>query len=541
MHSLSSSNNQSWLSWFSRGILIVGFLVLFARASELQIIKGSYYRALAEENRIRHIPIVAPRGKILARGGEVLVGNIESKKRIKFDPKVGYTKTDDVEGAPSEEIITDYKRSYLLGSKFSHVSGYVSEVLPEFVNKVDPACPLKGPRKIGKLVGVTGIEKQYDCALSGTDGEELIEVNTKGQKIRTLGTRESIPGTDLQTTIDFPLQEAIPGFMDQPKGAVVVTDTKGEVLALYSAPSFDPVNLAPSLTDPDQPFFDRAISGTFHPGSVFKPVVAVGALEEGKIDKNFRFTDTGVLNVKTPYGDFSYSNWYFTELGRTEGEVDLKKALARSTDTFFYKIGELLGPDKIANWAGKFGMNKKTGIDLQGESAGLVPTPGWKVKTQGTKWFLGNTYHFAIGQGDLSVTPIEMNQAISTIASGGELCRPHIAKSSESCNDLGLNADGLALVREGMKMVCEEGGTGYTFFDFASKNGGITLACKTGTAEVEVDGIPHAWFTFFGPVENPEIVTTVLVERGGEGSKVAGPIARKIADFYFQKNLIKND
>ena len=526
---------ESWLSWFLRGLLIVGFLILFARVAELQIIKGNYYRNLAEENRIRQIPIVAPRGKILARGGEVLVGNIESKKRIKFDPKEGYIKTDDLEGAPDEEIITDYKRTYILGSKFSHVSGYVSEVSPADVNKVDPKCPQKGLRKSGIYIGVSGLEKEYNCVLSGVDGEELIEVNTRGIKIRTLGTKAVVPGADIYTTIDYSLQEKIPEFLDVSKGAVVVTDTKGEVLALHSSPSFDPQNLTPSLTNSDEPFFNRAISGTFHPGSVFKPVVAIAALAEGKIDKDFRFVDTGVLNVKTPYGDFSYSNWYFNQYGRTEGQIDLKKALARSTDTFFYKIGELLGPDKIAYWAGKFGLSKKTGIDLPGESVGLVPTPGWKVKTQGEKWFLGNTYHFSIGQGDLSVTPIEMNQAISAVGSGGKLCKPHIIKSGNSCSDLRLNKDDLKLVKEGMKMVCEEGGTGYTFFDFAAKNGGVEIGCKTGTAEVGIDGITHAWFIFFGPVDNAEIVATVLVERGGEGSKVAGPIARKIADYYFQK------
>lgn len=170
MEKLSTKKPQSWLSWFLRGILIVGFLILLARITELQIIKGDYYRSLAEENRIRHIPIVAPRGQILARGGEVLVGNIPIKKRIKFDPKIGFVKSDDVEGAPTEEIITDYKRSYPLGSKFSHVSGYVSEVTPENVNKVDPKCPQKGIRESGNLVGVSGLESQYNCLLSGVDG-----------------------------------------------------------------------------------------------------------------------------------------------------------------------------------------------------------------------------------------------------------------------------------------------------------------------------------------------------------------------------------
>ena len=531
---------QSWLSWFLRGVVIVSFLILFSKLVEVQVIKGDYYRGLAEENRIRHIPIPAPRGKIVARGGEILAGNIDVKRRVKFLSQGGFEVTEDLTGATEEEIITDYKRYYTLGPKFAHGLGYLGEVSAEEVEKIDPECPEKGPRMSGALTGKVGLEQQYNCLLSGVPGEELIEVDTSGKKIRTLGKREPLPGQDLKTTIDFTMQTEAAKAMEGKKGAVVVSDAKGEILAFYSGPSFDPNKIDTSLfTDPDLPFFDRVIGGVYHPGSVFKPLVAMSALEEGKINKSYRFTDTGVLTVKTLYGDFSYSNWYFTQYGGVEGEIDLTRAIARSTDTFFYTIGEMVGPEKIAFWANKFRLDQKTGIDLPGEISGLIPTPEWKKKIKKESWFLGNTYHMSIGQGDVAVTPLGINTYISAIAADGKLCKPHFAGEAE-CEQLNLEKENLELIKKGMTGVCSQGGTGYTFFDFAAKHDGIEVACKTGTAESSTDDTePHAWFTFFLPAGAggpPGIVATILVEKGGEGSKVAGPIARQIADVWVLKN-----
>lgn len=344
----------------------------------------------------------------------------------------------------------------------------------------------------------------------------------------------------LKTTIDFNLQSEVADQMKDKKGAAVVTDTKGNILAFYSEPSYDPnllidrsdsAKIAELLNNPNLPFFNRVIGGTFHPGSVFKPVVALSALEEGAIDGSFTYTDTGVIKVN----EFSYSNWYFTEYGRTEGNINLTKAIARSTDTFFYKIGEMVGPDNMAKWATAFGLNKPTGVDLPGEIKGLIPTTSWKKQTIKERWFLGDTYHMAIGQGYVAVTPLELNTYISAIAANGNLCQPRFNQEIPLvCKKLGVTQTNLDLVKEGMKEACTTGGTAYTFFDFSSKYGGTTVACKTGTAEVGTDGDPHAWFTFFAPIDNPEIVTTILIEKGGQGSSVAGPIARKIADFYFQ-------
>jgi len=314
------------------------------------------------------------------------------------------------------------------------------------------------------------------------------------------------------------------------KGAAIVTDMNGQILAYYSSPSFDPNDIVSFLKNPDLPLFDRVIRGTFHPGSVFKPIVALAALEEGVIDKNYTYNDTGIITVN----EFTYTNWYFTEYGRTEGLVDLTKAIARSTDTFFYKIGELTGPNNIAKWASLLDLDKITGIDLPYENKGLIPTPDWKKKTIKEPWFLGNTYNMSIGQGDVSVTPVEINTFISTIANNGNLCKPHFF-GNDNCRNINIKQSNINLIKEGMKAACSEGGTAYTFFDFSSKHNGQTIACKTGTAEVGTDGTPHAWFTLFTPADKPKIIVTVLFEKGGQGSQVAGPVARKIVDYYFDR------
>jgi penicillin-binding protein 2 len=532
METLAATKSQSWLSWFLRGLLLLGFLILVSRLVELQLIKGDYFRAIAEGNRIRRIPIRAARGKILARGGEVLVGNKEVKEKIEFNAEAGFIKVKDISEALPEDIITEWERDYPLGEKFAHVGGYLGEVSEEEVGKIDPECPEKGPRKLGGLVGRSGLEEQYDCILSGIDGEELVEVDTQGRKVRVLGKKEPVAGTDLKTSIHFGLQQKTSQLLGDKKGAIIITDTKGAVLALFSSPSFDPNiflkkdnsdKINALLNNPDLPLFNRAIGGQFHPGSVFKPVVAVAALAEGEIDKDYVFEDPGVITIDK----FSYANWYFTQYGKTEGKIGLVRAIARSTDTFFYKMGEMVGISKLVEWTERFGLDKKTGIDLPGEIAGLVPSPQWKQKVKGESWFLGNTYHMSIGQGDLAVTPVELNTATNVIASYGMYCPPRIAQEV-SCTDLKLTKLNVELVNQGMQEACSQGGTGFTFFDFEPK-----VACKTGTAETNEDGKTHAWFTVFAPADFPEIVATVLVERGGEGSSVAGPIARSIFDYWF--------
>jgi len=502
MQRLSERKNDSWLGWFLRGILILGILILTARLVELQIIKGSYYRDLAEGNRIKKDIKLAPRGKIYARGGELLEGE-----------------------------------------DFAHITGFIAETNENEVGYIDFRCPQKGPYRQKQIVGRGGLQQYYNCVLSGVDGEELWEVDSNGKNLRFLGKREAVNGQDLRTTIDYNLQKKVAEAMEGMPGSVVVSDMEGNIIALYSHPSYNPMDIAQSLKDKNLPLFNRAIGGLYHPGSIFKPLVAISALEEKKIDKDYRYVDTGVLTVKTLYGDYSYSNWYFTQYGGVEGEVDLVRALARSTDTFFYKIGELTGVQNMLEWVKKFGLTKLTSIDIPGEIESLIPSPDWKIRAKNEKWFLGNTYHFSIGQGDLALTPVGIHRAILSIANGGNLCDLKIA-SKTLCNNTGIKEENISLVTKGMIGACSSsnsettGGTGYTFFDFPQKHSGITVACKTGTAETNDDNKTHAWFTVFAPVESGgenKILLTVMVENSGEGSKVAGPIARKILDFYFQK------
>lgn len=540
MESLAKPQKQSWLSWFSRGLLILVGLIFIGRLVELQVIKGNYFRALAEGNRIKKVPIRAARGKILARGGETLVGNSEIKVEVSFDPESGYEKKKIEVNKSGEDLITEWERNYLIGSEAAHITGYLSEVNEKEVGKVDPHCPEKGPKKLASMTGRGGLEEVYDCKLRGFDGEELVEVDTFGDKVRVLGRRTPTAGENLHTTIDLNLQEKVVEVMKRQikvgadsvipankLGAVVATDTSGEVLVLYSSSSFDPGKIKPELfSDPGLPFFNRAIAGSYHPGSIFKIVTATAALEEGKIDDSYRYTDPGVITVN----EFSYKNWYFSQYGGTEGEIDLVRAIARSVDTFFYKLGEFVGPDNLAAWSKKFGLGQKTGIDLPNETGGLVPNPDWKEKTKGERWFLGNTYHMAIGQGDIELTPLQANLLTSVVASDGLLCKPHlIRKENSDCVKLDLKKETLGLIKKGMVAACLPGGTAFPFFDFQPQ-----VACKTGTAETNEVNKTHAWFTVFAPVDDPEIVLTVLIEKGGEGSYVAAPIAKEILKYYFE-------
>jgi penicillin-binding protein 2 len=540
MNSLDSQPPPSWLAWALRGILLLGLAILLGRLVELQIIKGEYFQALAEGNRTRRIPIIAPRGKILARGGEVLVGNIDVKKIVEFDAQNGVTKRPAVDGENTKDAISEPVRYYPLGGDFAHAGGYLGAVTNEEVGKVDPRCPQKGPRDSTSLVGRTGLEEQYNCLLRGVNGEEMVEVDTFGHKIRTLGTKRPIPGSDLHTTIDYGLQKKIAeifsteeGLPKSRPGGVVVSDGQGQILGFYSSPTFDPGgNISKYLNDASLPLFDRIISGSYHPGSVFKIVTATGALEEGKITRDYTYNDPGIIRIN----DFSYANWLFTQHGKVEGEINVIRAIARSTDTFFYKVGELLGPENLAMWARRFGYGKPTGIDLPGEVPGLVPDPVWKKETKKENWFLGNTYHMAIGQGDVATTPLEVNMMTGVIANGGYLCRPHMLNTGETkdqnCKKIDIKQNSLDIVRQGMVGACTSGGTAFPFFNFTPQ-----IACKTGTAETQEHGKTHAWFTSFGPVNEedssmPTIVVTVLVEKGGEGSEVAAPIAQKIFHYW---------
>jgi len=506
-------------------ILIFSFGFLFSRLFYLTVIKGEENRLISEEQRIRLRRLPAPRGIIFDRRGVALVENVPVYKKcdVEFSCKeISRQEALALEAKGHEaELFVGIGRDYPHGEALSHVLGYLSEATPEEVEK--------GERKLAELVGRTGIEEKYDFWLQGTDGGELLETDVKGKTLRRVGRKEPVLGKDLILTIDLGLQKKAFEELSGRKGAVVAQNAKtGEVLALVSSPSFSPGYINEALKNPERPMFNRAIAGIYPPGSTFKIVTAAAGLEEGKITKETEIEDKGEIRI----GTYRFANWYFTQYGKTEGMVDLVKALKRSTDTFFYKVGEFVGASKLLEWAKTFGLGRKTGIDLPGETPGFLPDP------EKGDWFLGNTYHLAIGQGDLGLTPLQVNQMTLVIASGGKLCQPYLVKEIPTgtdkvtlCQEVGLKKETIKLITEGMREACMPGGTAFPFFDFE-----VQVACKTGTAEFgDPKGRTHAWFTAFAPLSDPEIVITALVEGGGEGSKAAAPIVKELLQYWFSQ------
>jgi len=522
--------------------LIIVFLLLVLRLFQLQIIKGKENRFLAENNRVRKLVLPAQRGIFFDRHGEALVKN-QPVFQIKENGENKTISRDQAllrqeQGKPVE-IST--KRNYPDGDLFAHLLGFLGEV--SLTELKEEKFELKG-YFLGSLIGQSGAEMEYESKLKGKDGSELVEVNTAGEAIRSMNRVLPQSGKNLTLAVDKNLQIIAAEQMQGKKGAVIASNPKtGEILLYYSSPSFDPnlfldknksEQLQKVINDEEKhPLLDRVISGIFAPGSTFKIVTSIAGLQEGMITGSSLINDPGVIEVN----QFKFSNWYFTQYGRTEGEINVIKALARSTDTFFYLLGEKIGEEKLISWARKFHLDQRFGIDLPGEIPGFIATPQWKQRTRGERWFLGNTYHLAIGQGDISLTPLGVNQMTSVVASGGKICQPRILRINaentsykEECIDLEIKPENLQIVKKGMIDACATGGTAYPFFDFEPQ-----VACKTGTAETSDAKYTHAWFTVFAPVNNPQIVLTVLVENGGEGSTVAAPIAKEILKEFFKE------
>lgn len=542
------NNKDSGIKILSLTIFFI-FLIFFGRAFQLQVVEGKQNRFLAENNRIRRMVIEAPRGMIFERHQQPLAVNVpdyfiagkdEIKESISRDEalKLQAEKND-------SNLRVVFKREYLKGEIFSHLLGYLGEVSEKEL--VEEKLDLKG-YSVGNLLGRSGAEAQYEDLLKGHNGSELVEVDTQGKIFRRAGKILPDSGKNLILAVDGRLQEFAVEIYNKVtenkgKGAIIATNPKnGEVLLLYSSPSFDnniflqrdkELELLKLINDEaDRPLINRVIAGRYPPGSTFKIVTSIAGLEEGKITPNTLINDPGVIVVN----DYKYANWYFTSHGATEGEVSLKKAIARSVDTYFYKVGEFLGAEKLIKWAKIFGLDGIYGIDLPGETAGFIATPEWKEKNRNEKWFLGNTYHMAIGQGDVAITPLADNLMTAVVANGGKICTPRILRIGsentpyrEECRQLPIRKEYLDEVKKGMVAACLPGGTSSIFAQLP-----FSVACKTGTAETGEGKTTHAWFTVFAPVDDPQIVLTVLVEKGGEGSSVSAPIAKEILKEYFK-------
>jgi penicillin-binding protein 2 len=575
--------SDSW--WLGMGrllmfftVLCIAFFILIWRLFDLTVIQGYRMRTLADGNRTRELIRHAPRGILYDRTGKPLVVNIPYYRLLK--PCTNASNQNCVTPVSREEgdmlssqglpagtfLEVDYRREYLYPDIVSQVLGYTGELTQR---ELDDSYYKLRDYKSGDRVGRTGAEAVYEDRLRGRDGKELVEVDAQGKVLRTLGREKETPGEDITLSIDVALQaSAAAAFPESKKGAVIVTKPgTGEILAMYSSPTFDLNEFSSGLTqqqydslanDPDQPLFDRALGGVYPPGSTFKIVLAIAALEEGAVTKDTIIDDVGVLTV----GNFTFPNWYFLQYGKTEGPINIVTAIKRSNDVFFYKVGEFLGITKLAAWARKLGLGKPLGVELGGEASGLMPDPAWKkqqfntpadIKAKNDEWYLGDTYHVAIGQGYLLVTPMQVNTWTNVVAGRGAYCRPTIQKitglnSAEAfCKNVGIQKETTDLITEGMFQACQTGGTGWPLFDYK-----VSVACKTGTAEYgDPQNKTHAWFTSFAPVPaedmttesqkqmlvtgDPELSVTVLVEGAGEGSNVAAPIARKIYEAWFTR------
>lgn len=565
------------LSFYLLGLGLL--LVILGRLVQLQVIHGAENRQRSESNRLSVQRLSAPRGVIFDRNGEALTRNVPLFKWLGEDGPVklgnGVNKWQIVSKEEAQrrqeeggEIWQDVGREYLFAGALAHVVGYVGEISEAELAQKQLKCNpgnISCNYVLGDTVGKMGLERVAEESLRGEMGGVVVERGANGEMVRQLTIREPIAGEDIRLSIDAGLSQKAIEVLAGREGAVIASDPKtGEILALVSSPSFDP-NLFSNqqsvisnqqreeiLTSEEKPLFNRALGGLYAPGSVFKVVTATAGLEEEKIDEKSEIEDTGEITV----GTFRYGNWYFDQYGRKEGSLNIVSAIKRSNDIFFYRVGERLGAEKLAEWAGRFGLGKVVAMGLPGEAQGMVPSPEWKERVLGERWFLGNTYHFAIGQGDLQVTPIQIHQMASVVARLGKKCPLSLVTKKDEkalisplaeatdCEDLGIEPETIKLVTEGMVAACAPGGTAFPFFTFSAKeaspSGEIAAedraACKTGTAEFgDPQDRTHAWFVVFAPAEDPELVMTVLLEKAGEGSYEAAPVARALFDYWFHE------
>jgi penicillin-binding protein 2 len=568
-------------------LVLMLFVVFAFRLWYLQILKGGTYRQIDEQNRLRVLNIPAPRGIIYDRKGVPLVKNIPSfdvvlmREDFPDDPELlsklaGLVKMKTGElrrkinaesahpfrpvvlkrDVPFREVAlvearkTDFpglqisvvgSRRYLYGKAASHVLGYLGTPAPQQLRS-----PEYGGVPPETFIGQFGMEKVLDRRLRGMAGKKVIEVNALGNIMKVVRIQRPVQGGDVKLTIDMDLQSEAQKSMDGQAGAVVVVRAdSGEVLALYSSPSFDPNLFSRGIKESEwkrlvrhrkRPLINRAIQSKYPPGSTFKIITAIAALEEGLINKYTDFFCNGSI-------EFGRTFRCWKESGH--GHVDLYKAIVESCDVYFYEIGKRLDINKLAQYAFSFGLGRKTGIELDGEIPGIVPTTAWKLAKKGETWFTGETLNTVIGQGYLSATPIQMARAAATVANGGILYDLFLVKDSPDSDQEGnrvrIRPANFKLVKDAMRGVVEEKkGTGYM-----ARSGIVSIGGKTGTTQVvgsdrRGEKVPekyrdHAWFIAFAPVENPEIAVSVFVEHGGHGSTGAVPIAGRVIEAYFSK------
>lgn len=565
-------------------LTVAVFIFLVSGFWTLQVKNSDIYSQAAERNRIRSTPILAPRGKILDRYGRVIVGNKASyslllnrdeiqskhlpaiaaalhlnyndllakiqgmssqpqiiiKDQLTGDEIAWVEAHQDVYTYPEMQLVQSWERQYPENGFAAHVAGYVGEIsqselnLPQFID-YEP----------GAIIGKAGLEREYDRSLRGVNGKQRILVDNLGQERATLTRRPAIPGQDLHTTIDLDLEAVAELAMQGKRGAVVALDPRnGGVLAMVSTPSFNPNQFTGHISrsdwdklvnNPDKPLMNRATQAELAPGSAFKPFVALAGLETGVITPQTQFF--------CPGGATFYGHYFACYRKGGHGHISVHRAIVQSCDVFFYNVAYRLGIDRLAHYAKIAGFGGKTGIDLPNESQSTMPSKRWKMRMFRQKWYPGETISVGIGQGAVTISPLQLAVAAGGLAIGGKWYRPHLNKDlpKKLLREGHFNPKNVATVLSGMcGVVNEAGGTGW-----AARLPNVEVCGKTGTAQVAATRYTqgakfnsalanNAWFVAFAPAQRPEIVVVALYDHAKE-SVYAEPIVRDVLKAYFDK------
>ncbi|MCL2075384.1 MAG: penicillin-binding protein 2 [Betaproteobacteria bacterium] len=587
-------------------VMLLFFCLLFANLFYLQVTRHDYYTTLAEGNRISLVPIAPNRGNIADRNGVVLARNysaftleiapaqihnleetidrlaeivtIEHKDRRRFYRLLQEsrnfesipirTKLSDEEVArfaarrylfPGVDIKARLFRQYPEGALAAHAIGYISRINNRdeaWIRQSREEENYKGTEHIGKI----GVERNYEFELHGISGYEQLEVNAHGQTVQVLDRTSPIPGNDLRLTLDSALQRVAEESFAGKRGALVALDPRnGAILALVSAPTFDPNLFVDGIrfddwdelnNNPDKPMLNRATNSAYPPGSTFKPLMAMAALAQGRRRPEHAFNDPG---------SFTLGNHNFMDnKAGGHGFVDMARSIIVSCNTYYYQLAADMGIDNIARFMGQLGLGRRTDIDMPSESSGVLPSPEWKrqrfSKPEQQRWYAGETISVGIGQGDNAYTMLQMAHAYANLLNYGRVFRPHLVDSvvnpttgtirkieSQPVREISLNPKHVNFIKNAMARTIREGGVSRVFAGASYESGG-----KTGTAQVfslrgqrYIAGRlrehlrDHALFIAFAPVEEPQIVIAVLVENSGFGSQFAAPIARRVFDYHF--------
>ena len=593
-----------------KAAVILLFVILIAQLWKLQVVEGGHFQQKAAYNRLRLVAVPPQRGIIYDRNGRLMVQNepcftaavvpidlperqqssvceklgkllemppAEIEEKIRqwraeqrfFSPvpiKTGLSEQtafiieEHREELPGVNLIIEPIRHYLHGPLTSHLLGYVGRISSE-----EYASLKNEGYDLNDRLGKTSVELWYEKQLRGTGGQEQIEVDVTGTKLRTLQTVPPRDGYNLVLTIDIDLQRKVAQLLEEGMGeseyavAIAMNPQTGEILAAVSLPGYDnnlfstPTNqekLSALFNDPRRPLIDYGVSGIFPPGSIFKIVTGSAALEEGVATPQTQITSYGSIALANQYDPsivYTFKDW------AALGTLDFYRAVALSSDVYFYHLAggyqdfKGLGSERLARYAREFGLGEPTGIDLPGENKGLVPNAGWKKDTLNEQWLTGDTYNFGIGQGYLTVTPLQMLNVVAAVANGGTLLQPQVVREVIDSNNkivtpfdkkvirqIPVSKQYIQVMREGMRQAVDWGTA------TEAKVPGVAVAGKTGTAEWGTphpqtgDYPTHGWFLSFAPFDNPEIAVAVFVQKG-RGNATAAPIAGKILKYYFGK------